>query len=70
MHRPLNGTLGEINLIIIILGILVSIYFYIQFYKIKDEVMNNLDVTYNNMIKLIAYGIILILITTVIQTTT
>ncbi len=70
MHRPLNGTLGEVNLIILILGILVSVYSYIQFYEIKDEVMRNLDVNYNNMIKLIAYLIILILLTTVIQATT
>jgi hypothetical protein len=67
LHRPLNGTLGEVNLIILILGILVSVYFYIQFYEIKDEVMGNLDVTYYNMIKLIAYMILLILLTTVIQ---
>ena len=35
MHRPLTGTLEEVNLMIIILGILVSAYFYIQFYEIK-----------------------------------
>ena len=70
MHRPLNGTLEEVNLIILIFGILISVYFYIQFYEIKDEVMRNLDVTYNNMIKGIAYMILLILLTTVIQTTT
>ena len=67
LHRPLNGTLEEVNLIILILGILVSVYFYIQFYEIKGEVMSNLDVNYNNMIKLIAYMIILILLGTVIQ---
>jgi len=67
VHRPLNGTLEEVNLIILILGILVSVYFYIQFYEIKGEVMSNLDVNYNNMIKLIAYMIILILLGTVIQ---
>jgi len=70
VHRPLNGTLEEVNLIILIFGILISVYFYIQFYEIKDEVMRNLDVTYNNMIKGIAYMILLILLTTVIQTTT
>ena len=67
VHRPLNGTLEEVNLIILIFGILISVYFYIQFYEIKDEVMRNLDVTYNNMIKGIAYMILLILLTTVIQ---
>ena len=58
VHRPLNGTLEEVNLIILIFGILISVYFYIQFYEIKDEVMRNLDVTYNNMIKGIAYMIL------------
>ena len=62
MHRTLNGTWGEINSILLILAIFIAVYFYIQVYKIKDEIKRNLDLYYNRMITYLAIGLLLALI--------
>lgn len=67
MHRTLNGTWGEFNFIILILAIIVAVYFYIQVYKIKDELNMNPDLFYNKMISIIAILIFLALVTKIIS---
>jgi len=67
MHRTLNGTWGEFNFIILILAIIVVVYFYIQVYKIKDEINRNPDLFYNKMISIIAILIFLALVTKIIS---
>ena len=61
MHETLNGILEEINTIILILAILISIYFYIEVYKIKDEIKRDPDIYYNKIITYIAIIILLAL---------
>jgi len=63
VHRTLNGTWGEVNFIILILAIIVAVYFYIEVYKIKDEINRNPDLFYNKMISIIAILILLALTT-------
>ena len=61
VHGTLNGILEEINTIILILAILISIYFYIKVYKIKDEIKRDPDIYYNKIITYIAIIILLAL---------
>lgn len=62
IHRTLNGIWGEINSILLILAIFIAVYFYIQVYKIKDEIKMNPDLYYNRMITYLAIGLFLALI--------
>lgn len=60
-HTPLDPVLGIFNLILIILGSGFTIYFYIQFYRTKDELMSQNEVYYSQL-KKIAYLLLLLLI--------
>ena len=61
-HTPLNPSLELLNVILIILGSLFTIYFYIQFYKMKDESMLQNNEPYYSQIKKLAYLLLLMLI--------
>ncbi len=67
-HTTLNPILGVFNLILIIIGSLFTIYFYIQFYKTKDELMS--QEPYYSQIKNIAFLLLLMLITILIHYST
>jgi hypothetical protein len=67
-HTALNPVLGVFNLILIIIGSLFTIYFYIQFYKTKDELMS--QEPYYSQIKNIAFLLLLMLITILIHYST
>jgi uncharacterized membrane protein YvbJ len=59
----LNGTLvGSVILIIQIIGIIISVYYLIRVYKIKDEITNDTTDYYNRMLKILSFMLILIII--------
>lgn len=66
-NRNLNGIFGKINLIILISGILMSLYFYIQYNDIKEDIKKAPNVYYNIMIKKQAFMTLLILLSTIVQ---
>lgn len=62
LHGTLNGILEEINTLILILAILISIYFYIEYYKIKNEIQSDPEIYYKKTLSIIAIGIPLVFI--------
>ncbi|UTB32502.1 MAG: zinc ribbon domain-containing protein [Methanobacterium sp. ERen5] len=62
---PLNPILGALNLILLIIGSLFTIYFYILFYKKKDELKG--QEPYYSQIKNIAILLLLLLITILVN---
>lgn len=57
LHGTLNGILEEINTLLLIVAILISIYFYFEYYKIKDEIKRDPEIYYNKTLSIIAIGI-------------
>jgi hypothetical protein len=63
IHGTLNGTWeGSVILIIQIFGIVISVYFFIQVYKIKNEIMNDTPEYYNRMLTYLSLAMIFIIL--------
>jgi uncharacterized membrane protein YvbJ len=67
INRHQTGIFGNINLIILILGIIVSLYYFIQYNQIKDEINRSPNVNCNMMIKNEAFLILIILLSIIFQ---
>lgn len=61
-NRILDSLEGSVILIIQIFGIIISVYYIIQVYKIKDEITNDTREYYNRMLIYLSIAMILIIL--------